>query len=67
MWLLSRFYISEDLWPNLIPINLYSIQEARRLAEAGHQAQLIWGRATQEEVDQYALRWQRRVTVLQSG
>jgi len=31
--------------------DLQSMQEARDLAEAAYQAQLIWGRATQEEVD----------------
>ena len=31
--------------------DLLSIQEARDLAEAAYQAQLIWGHASQEEVD----------------
>jgi acetaldehyde dehydrogenase (acetylating) len=31
--------------------DLLSIQEARNLAEAAHQAQLIWGHASQEQVD----------------
>ncbi len=31
--------------------DLQSMQEARDLAEAAYQAQLVWGRATQEEVD----------------
>ena len=31
--------------------DLLSIQEARNLAEAAYQAQLTWGRASQEEVD----------------
>ena len=31
--------------------DLLSIQEARNLADAAYQAQLTWGRATQEEVD----------------
>lgn len=31
--------------------DLLSIQEARNLAEAAYQAQLVWGHATQEEVD----------------
>ncbi len=31
--------------------DLLSIQEARNLADAAYQAQLVWGHATQEEVD----------------
>ena len=31
--------------------DLLSIQEARRLVERAHEAQQIWGKATQEEVD----------------
>jgi acetaldehyde dehydrogenase (acetylating) len=31
--------------------DLLSIQEARNLAETAHQAQLIWGHASQEQVD----------------
>lgn len=31
--------------------DLLSIQEARRLAEAAHQAQLIWAKASQSQVD----------------
>ena len=31
--------------------DLLSIQEARDLADAAYQAQLIWGHASQEEVD----------------
>ena len=34
-----------------LDLDLLSIQEARNLAEAAYKAQLIWGRASQEEVD----------------
>ncbi len=34
-----------------LDLDLQSIQEARDLAEAAYKAQLIWGRATQQEVD----------------
>ncbi len=34
-----------------LDLDLQSMQEARDLAEAAYKAQLIWGRATQEEVD----------------
>jgi acetaldehyde dehydrogenase (acetylating) len=34
-----------------LDLDLQSIQEARNLAEAAYKAQLIWGRASQEEVD----------------
>jgi acetaldehyde dehydrogenase (acetylating) len=34
-----------------LDLDLQSMQEARDLAEAAYKAQLIWGRASQEEVD----------------
>ena len=35
----------------VLDLDLQSMQEARDLAEAAYKAQLIWGHATQEEVD----------------